>query len=89
MVNSLRHFLDLKVGDRVVCLDEYSGGASYHELVIDSVEDDDEYATESNPSGRRYFGTDQDYLDENGKFEEGDNEYLAVVTEGNFVYSID
>ena len=65
------------------------GGASYHELVIDDVEDDDEYATESNPSGRRYFGADQDYLDENGKFEEGDNEYLTVVTEGNFAYSID
>lgn len=85
----MRRFLDLKVGDRVMCLDEYSGGTSYHELIIDSIEDDSEYATESNPSGRRYFGTDQDYLDENGEFNEGDNEYLTVVEESNFVCVID
>ena len=26
-INNLRNFLDLKAGDRVVCLDEYSGGS--------------------------------------------------------------
>ena len=81
----MRDFLDLKVGDRVLCLDEYSGGTSYHELIIDSIEDDPDYATESNPLGRRYFGTDQDYLDENGEFYAGDNEYLTVVDEATFV----
>lgn len=85
----MKHFLDLKVGDRVLCLDEYSGGTSYHELIIDSMEDDPDYATESNPLGRRYFGTDQDYLDENGEFDAGDNEYLTVVDEATFVNVIE
>ena len=31
-----KHFLDLEIGDTVICLDEYSGGASYHTLVIDN-----------------------------------------------------
>lgn len=80
-----KHFLDLEIGDKVLCLDEYSGGASYHILKINSVEDDAEYATETNPMGRRYFGTDQEYLNENGEFEDGDYEYLTIVDEGNFV----
>lgn len=80
-----KHFLDLEIGDRVICLDEYSGGASYHTLVIDSFEDDKEYATETNPLGRRFWGTDQDYLNEDGEFEDGDNEYMTIVTESNFV----
>lgn len=75
-----KHFLDLEIGDRVICLDEYSGGTSYHTLVIDSYEDDKEYATETNPLGRRFWGTDQDYLNE-----DGDNEYMTIVTESNFV----
>lgn len=85
----MKNFLDLKVGDRVKCLDEYSGGANYHELIIDSIENDKEYATESNSSGRRYFGTDQDYINANGEFEEGDNEYLTIVTEGNYLFVIE
>lgn len=85
---AFKNFLDLKVGDKVVCLDEYSGGTSYHELVINEIEDDSEYATETNPTGRRYFGTDQAYLDENGNFDEGDNEYLTIVDEGNYLYVI-
>lgn len=80
-----KHFLDLEIGDRVICLDEYSGGASYHTLVIDSFEDDEEYATETNPLGRRFWGTDQDYINEDGEFEDGDNEYMTIVTESNFV----
>ena len=44
---AFKKFLDLKVGDKVVCLDEYSGGTSYHKLVINEIEDDSEYATES------------------------------------------
>lgn len=86
---AFKNFLDLKVGDKVVCLDEYSGGTSYHELVINEIEDDSEYATETNPTGRRYFGTDQAYLDENGNFDEGDNEYLTVVDEANYLYLVD
>lgn len=85
----MKNFFDLKVGDRVICLDEYSGGTNYHELIIDSIEDDEAYATESNPSGRRYFGTDQDYINDNGEFEEGDNEYLTIVTEGNYLFDIE
>lgn len=80
-----KHFLDLEVGDKVICVDEYCGGTSYHTLVIDFFEDEEEYATESNPLGRRFWGTDQDYINEDGEFEEGDYEYLTIVTEGNFV----
>lgn len=78
-------FLDIKVGDTVLCLDEYLGGSSYHTLVIDSIEDDEEYATATNPLDRRYFGTDQDYVNEDGEFEAGDYKYLTVVDESNFV----
>lgn len=85
----MKNFLDLKVGNRIKCLDEYSGGTSYHELIIDSIEDDEAYATESNPLGRRYFGTDQGYVNANGEFEEGDNEYLTIVTEANYLFVID
>ena len=80
-----KHFLDLEVGDKVICVDEYSGGNSYHTLMIDYFEDDKEYATESNPLGRRFWGTDLDYINDDGEFEEGDSEYLTIVTEGNFV----
>ena len=78
-------FLDIKVGDKVVCYDEYSHDYTEHLLVIDSFEDDEEYATETNPLGRRFWGTDQDYLDEDGEFEDGDYEYITIVDEGNFV----
>ena len=84
-----KNYLNLKVGDKVLCLDEYSGGASYHILKINSVDDDAAYATETNPMGRRYFGTDQGYLNKNGAFEEGDYEYLSVVDEGTFVCVVD
>ena len=82
---STKDFLSLKVGDKVLCRDEYSHDNSCHILKIDSIEDDKEYATETNPTGRRYFGTDQNYLNKNGEFEDGDNEYLSVVDESNFV----
>lgn len=82
-------FLDIKIGDKVVCFDKYSHDYDEHILVIDSIEDDKEYSTETNPLGRRFFGTDQDYVDENGDFEDGDYNYLTVVDETNFVYVID
>lgn len=81
-----KHFLDLVVGDKVTCVDEYAGGTSYHELVINSIEDDEAYATDNNPTGRRYFGIDQDHVNEDGEFEPGDNEYITVIDEGNFVF---
>jgi len=80
-----RGFLDIKIGDKVVCYDEYSHDYIEHLLVIDSFEDDEEYATETNPLGRRFWGTDQDYINEDGEFEDGDDNYITIVDEGNFV----
>ena len=80
-----RGFLDIKIGDKVVCYDEYSHDYIEHLLVIDNFEDDEEYATETNPLGRRFWGTDQDYINEDGEFEDGDDNYITIVDEGNFV----
>ena len=75
----MNNFLNLKVGDIVVAYDDYSShDYNEHIIKIDSVERDKENATPTNPDGITYYGTD---------FEEekwGDD-YLTVVTEGNFV----
>lgn len=79
-------FLDICIGDTVLCYDEeQSHDFNEHTLVINDFTDEKEYATKTNPLGRRFFGIDQDYVNENGEFEEGDNEYLTVVNELNFL----
>lgn len=84
-----KSFFDLKISDVVVVCDEYSGGANYHTVKVDSVEDDKGYITETNPTGRIYFCTDQEYVNDDGEFEDGDDEYISIVTEGNFVYVVE
>ena len=79
-------FLDICIGDTVLCYDEeQSHDFNKHTLVINDFEDEKEYATKTNPLGRRFFGVDQDYVNENGEFEEGDYEYLTIVNELNFL----
>lgn len=80
-----KSFFDLKINDTIIVCDEYSGVANYHTVKINSVEDDKGYVTETNPTGRIYSCTDQEYVNDVGEFEAGDNEYISIVTEGNFV----
>lgn len=73
----MKKFVDIKVGDSVICYDEYGHDYVEHELIITSVEYDKEYATTSNPDGMVCYGDDVD------EKEFGDD-YLTVVTESNF-----
>lgn len=70
-------FLNVKVGDIVICYDEYGHDYVEHTLKITSVEFDDEYKTDTNPDGKVCYG------DELDKEAFGDD-YLTVVTESNF-----
>ena len=49
-------FLDICIGDTVLCYDEeQSHDFNKHTLVINDFEDEKEYATKTNPLGRRFF----------------------------------
>lgn len=75
-----KQFLDIQVGDIVVVWDEYSShDYNEHRIKVEHIEFDDEYINgESNPKGMRCYGTD---LEE----DEWGDDYMTVVTEGNFV----
>lgn len=73
----MKNFTDIKVGDRVICYDEYGHDYIEHELVITGIEYDKEYATDTNPNGMICYGDDVDK-------EEFGYEHLTVVTESNF-----
>lgn len=72
-------FLDIKVGDCVVCYDQYSHDYIEHILKIDSIEYDREYITDTNPKGKVCYGTDQTFPEDECE------DYLTVVDEENFV----
>ena len=74
----MKKFLDIKVGDVVIARDEYSHDYNEHIVQIDSVEKEKENATATNPDGLTYYGRD---LEE----KEWGDDYITVVTEGNFV----
>lgn len=76
---------DVKVGDIVICYDEYGHDYVEHEFRVDSIEHEPAYATEEDPTGTILYGTDLGYVDENGEFDEGDDEYIGSVHAGNFV----
>ena len=76
-------FFDIKAGDIVWASNEYSHDEEHHLLYVQEMEEDKEYATESNPTGRRYFGVDLDYWDDEIQDYE-DDDYITVVDEGNF-----
>jgi len=78
-------FQDIKVGDIVVVWDEYGHDYDEHYLKVEEIEYDNEYINgEANPKGMRCYGTDLDLWDEEAQDYIGD-EYITVVTEGNFV----
>ena len=73
-----KDFLEIKVGDVVTCYDEYSHDYEEHKMKVESIEEDAEYATETNPKGRVLYGEDLTYGDD---FEL----MLGTVYESNFV----
>ena len=72
-----KNFLDIEIGDTVICYDEYSHDYCEHELLIEGIEYDEEWITETNPRGVKFYGID---LDE----EEWGDDYLIWATESNF-----
>lgn len=70
-------FNDIKVGDTVVCYDEYNHDYIEHRLLITEIEYEREYVTDTNPSGKVCYGDDLNA-------EEFGDDYISVVTEGNF-----
>ena len=81
----MKTFKDIKVGDIVIVYNEYSHDYEEHKIKIDSIEYSKEYINKKyNPKGIRFYGIDlslwdkeiQDYIND---------DYISVVTEGNFV----
>ena len=73
---------DVKVGDIVICHDEYSHDYEEHEFRVTSIEKDPEYATEGDSEGIRLYGEDLSSM-EDGEYI-GD-EYIGNIHIGNFV----
>ena len=76
-----KDFGDVKIGDIVICYDEYSHDLHWHKVKVNNIEFDEANRTITNPKGKIYFGKD---LEEKNW---GDD-YITVVTESNFI-SID
>ena len=74
----MRTFKDIKVGDVVIVYDEYSHDYNEHIIKVKTIKYDKENVTEDNPDGKICYGTD---LEE----EEWGDDYITVVTIGNFV----
>lgn len=70
-------FESLNIGDVAIVYDEYSHDYVLHKVLIECIEKDEDYITDTNPFGLVYYGTDLD------EAEWGD-EYITVVTESNF-----
>ncbi len=78
-------FLDIKIGDVVVAFDEYGHDYAEHRIEVTSIEHYDEYINgKANPCGRRCYGIDLDCCGEESDCFDADD-YIEVVTEGNFV----
>ena len=73
----MKTFLDVKVGDIVICYDEYSHDYIEHEMLVTSTEYDIANATETNPKGYRLYG--EDVSDDN------EESMICMVYEGNFI----
>lgn len=77
-MDSKEDFLDILVGDYVIVYDEYCHDYVEHLIQISEIECDDEYITDTNPSGKVCYGDDLDY--------EEDSDYCVThVNEANFV----
>lgn len=73
----MERITNVKVGDHVICFDEYLHDYEEHELIIQHIESDPEYATNTNPLGIVCFGEDLTTDDE--------EMMLSRVDEGNFI----
>lgn len=72
----MKNFTDIKIGDTVICYDEYLHDYIEHKLEITNIEYDKEYITETNPTGMICFGNDLTCDDE--------EMMITRVDEGNF-----
>ena len=82
MANKTKNsFFDLKEGDVVLAHDEYSRDCDVHRVRINSIEYDKENACEENPRGMTCYGEDVDE-------EEWGDDYVTVITHGNFIEKI-
>lgn len=73
----MKTITNVKVGDHVICFDEYLHDYEEHELIIHHIESDPEYATNTNPLGIICFAEDLTTDDE--------EMMLSRVDEGNFI----
>lgn len=70
-------FLKVKVGDIVICYDDAMHDYVEHRMLVNSIENDREYATDTNLVGRVLYGEDLD--------DEDDETMICTVFENNFV----
>lgn len=70
-------FTDVKVGDVVICFDEYLHDYVEHEMLVKSIEHDYTLITDTNPNGKVLYGID--LTDDN------DESMICTVYESNFV----
>ena len=73
---------DVKVGDVVICYDEYSHDGEQHEFRVTSIEKDPLNATEGDAEGIRCYGDDLSSMIDG---EYVDDEYIGYVHIGNFI----
>ena len=78
-------FLDIKPGDVIIVSDEYAHDYNEHHILIESIENEKEFINgDINPTGKRCYGKDLTYWDDNLQDYNSDD-YITVVTEGNFI----
>lgn len=74
-----KEYQDVKVGDIVICYDEYNHDYEEHRFCVESIEEDEEYVCEGNPKGKVLYGNDLTVTPEES------DDYIGVVHSGNFV----
>lgn len=72
------NFTDVKVGNVCFCYDEYLHDYVEHRVLVNSIEYDDAYITDTNTFGMVCYVTDLDYDDD-------EDDAIGVMHEGNFV----
>ena len=68
-----------KVGEKVICYDEYLHDYVEHTMLVRTIEKDPEMKTETNPEGVVLYGIDLS--------DENDESMICTVSEGNYVCS--
>lgn len=68
----MKNIENVKIGDHVICYDEYSHDYVEHELVVNCIEHDDE-------EGIVLYGTDLTFK------EDECDDYMTRVNKGNFI----